>query len=236
MRFGQISNSYLKYSSIIDYLQFDICGLDKNQAIAKLKTTLSKNKHVNSIILHSDWSKKGCSENNLPLRIYDYIEIYNEFSKYINVIGLTLHPMFRSKIDIDGFLNFVSILEKEIDVFIENRSNSKILVSKSAETIELSKYKKMTIDIPQLLISSDYNYKIFIETLNNIDWQNIKEIHLANIKRDGNRTYVGRSLDDGIININDIVPYIKDKYITLEILGGQKAFERNVNIIKNILS
>lgn len=234
MRFGQITNSYKKYSQLCDYIQFDICGLNKEESILKLRDTLHKNPHISSVMLHSDWTKKGYSENNLPVRINDYIEIYNELSKTINVIGITLHPMFRSKSSLEDFLSLVEKLELFLPVYIENRSNSKILVSKPDEIISLSQVKLMTIDIPQLLISCNYEYDLFIKTLNCINWDNIKEIHLANLKRDGNRTYVGRSLDDGVINIKDIVPFIKNKYITLEILGGEKTFERNIDIIKGL--
>lgn len=234
MKFGQITNTYKKYSKICDYIQFDICGLNKDESILKLHKTLSINPHISNIILHSDWTKKGCSENNLPTRIDDYIEIYKELSKHINIIGITLHPMFRSKSSLDNFLSLVEKLEVYLPTYIENRSNSKILISKPDEIVHLSQLKPMTIDIPQLLISCNYNYDLFLKTINCINWNNIKEIHLANLKRDGNRTYVGRSLDDGIIDIKDIIPFINDKYITLEILGGEKVFEKNINIIKSL--
>ena len=130
MEFGQITNNYKKYSKTTDYIQFDICGLNKDEAVIKLKETLLKNNHMKKIILHSDWTKKGCSENNLPNRIEDYIDIHKELSQYIDVIGITLHPMFRSKINMTDFLSLVSKLEKHMTVFIENRSNSKILISK----------------------------------------------------------------------------------------------------------
>lgn len=234
MKFGQITNNYKKYSQQCDYIQFDICGLNKEESILKLKETLDKNPHISNIILHSDWTKKGCSENNLPTRINDYIEIYKELSKYINVIAITLHPMFRSKSSLENFLSLVEKLELHLPVYIENRSNSKILISNPNEIISISQLKLMTIDIPQLLISCDYNYDLFLNTINHINWDNVKEVHLANLKRDGNRTYVGRSLDDGIINIDDFAPLIKGKYITFEILGGEKVFEKNMNTIKSL--
>lgn len=235
MKFGQITNSHKKYSTDIDYLQFDICGLSTIDAVNKLNETLDKNPHVSKIILHSDWTKKGCSENNLPTRIYDYIDIHSELSKYIDIIGITLHPMFKNKISLSNFLELVDRLEEHMSVFIENRSNSRILISTPQEIINLSESRKMTIDIPQLLISCNYNYDLFKTTLSKINWDNVKEIHIANIKRDGNRTYVGRSLNDGIININDITPFLNKKYLTLEILGGVKIFEANVNIINKSL-
>lgn len=234
MKFGQITNNYKKYSQKCDYIQFDICGLNKEESILKLKETLNKNPHISSIILHSDWTKKGFSENNFPTRINDYIEIYKELSKYINVIAITLHPMFRSKITLENFLSLVEKLELHLPVYIENRSNSKILVSNPDKIVSISQLKLMTIDIPQLLISCNYNYDLFLNTINRINWNNVKEVHLANLKRDGNRTYVGRSLDDGIIDINDFISLIKDKYITFEILGGEKVFEKNIDIIKSL--
>lgn len=234
MKFGQITNNYKKYSTQIDYIQFDICGLNKNGAVEKLKETLEKNNHIKDIILHSDWTKKGCSENNLPTRIHDYIEIYNELSKYVNVIGITLHPMFRSKTSLNDFLKLALELNKYMKVFIENRSNSKILISQPSDIIEISNKYHMTIDIPQLFISCKYNYCLFLETLSKINWDNVKEIHLANIKRVENRTFVGRSLNDGELNINDLKPYLKNKLITLEILGGINTFEKNIDILKNL--
>lgn len=235
MKFGQITNTYKKYSPLIDYIQFDICGLNTSEAVEKLNTTLSKNTHIKKIILHSDWTKNGCSENNLPTRIDEYINIFNKLSERINVIGITLHPMFRSKSSIEDFLTLVSELSKYMDVFIENRSNSKILISTPDEIVDLSQTHNMTIDIPQLLISCGYDYQLFLDTLSKINWNNIKEIHLANIKRLNNRTFVGRSLDDGEINIKDLAPYLKDKLITLEILGGVNTFEKNIEFTKEII-
>ena len=235
MKFGQITNNYKRYSTLIDYIQFDICGLNTSEAIEKLDATLSKNQHIKKIILHSDWSKKGCSENNLPTRINEYINIFNKLSERIDVIGITLHPMFRSKTSMEDFLNLVSELSKHMVVFIENRSNSKILISRPDEIISLSQNHYMTIDIPQLLISCGYEYSLFLDTLSNINWDNVKEIHLANIKRLNNRTFVGRSLDDGEIDIKDLAPYLKDKLITLEILGGVNTFENNIELIKEIV-
>lgn len=234
MKFGQITNNHKKYSQKCDYIQFDICGLNKDEAVIKLKETLNKNNHIASIILHSDWTKKGFSENNFPTRINDYIEIYKELSKYINIIAITLHPMFRKKSSLEEFLGLVEKLESYMPVYIENRSNSQILISKPDEIIYISQFKKMTIDIPQLFISCNYNYEKFLNTINYINWYNVQEVHLGNLKRDGNRTYVGRSLDDGIININDFISLLKDKYTTLEILGGEKIFEKNLDIIRNL--
>lgn len=235
MKFGQITNAYKNYSTVIDYIQFDICGLDANEALERLNNTLSKNKHIKKIILHSDWTKNGCSENNLPTRINEYINIFNTLSQNIDVIGITLHPMFRSKSSIENFLILVSELSKHMNVFIENRSNSRILISLPNEVIDLSHSHNMTIDIPQLLISCNYDYQLFLSTLSKINWNNIKEIHLANVKRVNNRTFVGRSLDDGEINIKDLAPYLKNKLITLEILGGVNAFEKNIELLKEII-
>ena len=234
MRFGQITNNYKKYSNKVDYIQFDICGLNKDEAVENLKQTVEKNNHIKQIILHSDWTKKGCSENNLPTRINEYIDIYNELSNYIDVIGITLHPMFKSKVTLDEFLKLASELNNYMDVFIENRSNSRILISEPYDIINLSNSYKMTIDIPQLFISCGYKYDLFLETLSKINWGNIKEVHLANIKREGNRTFVGRSLDDGELNISDLKPYINNKLITLEILGGVNVFEKNIDTLKNL--
>lgn len=234
MIFGQISNSYNKYSSKLDYLQFDICGLSVEEARVKLDDVLEKNNFIDKIILHSDWSKNKISENNLPNRIDDYIQIKNELSKSVNVIGLTLHPMFKNKASLNEFNSLVNELKSEMTVFVENRSNHKILISEPSEVIEYSKSNNMTIDIPQLLISCQYDYDYFLKTLSEINWFNVCEIHLANLKRDGNRTYVGRNLDDGIININDIKPYLFNKLVTLEILHGSKSFEKNVAFLKDM--
>lgn len=234
MNFGQITNPHKKYSHNCDYIQFDICGLNKTEAVEKFKNIYNTNPHISQIILHSDWSKKGCSENNLPNRINDYIDIYTELSKYTKVIALTLHPMFKTKSSLENFLLLVNKLEQYMPVYIENRSNSKILISTPKEIIELSNIKFMTIDIPQLFISCNYDYTLFTETLLNINWSNVKEIHLANIKRDNNRTYVGRSLDDGLLKIQDFISFLDNKYITLEILGGVNIFDENVKKLKNL--
>lgn len=231
IKLGQISNQYNKYSTKLDYLQFDICGLGVDEVNKKALKVLENAPNIKGIILHSDWSKRGCSENNFPYRYKDYINISKELSKYFNIIGITLHPMFRSKISDVEFLSIYKELNKEVPTFIENRSNHKILFSKPDEVIDLSQKYTMTIDIPQLYISCGYNKELFLDTLKGINWCNVKEIHLANLKVDGNRTYVGRSIDDGVLDIEKIKHYLKDKYITLEILGGIATFERNKEII-----
>ena len=63
----------------------------------------------------------------------------------------------------------------------------------------------MTIDIPQLYISCGYNQKELLKTLSRINMTNVKEIHLANIKRDSSHTYVGRKLNDGELDIEEKV-------------------------------
>jgi hypothetical protein len=59
IKIGQIS--YPKLSGVADYLQLDICGLDKEQALNKYR---SYNANI-PVILHGDWEKKGNNANNL---------------------------------------------------------------------------------------------------------------------------------------------------------------------------
>lgn len=231
---GQISNRFDKYSKNLDYLQLDICGIKAIDISNKIENILEKNNQIKEVLLHSDWTKKGCSENNFPHRLYEYIEIKEILKKYVKVSGITLHPMFRNKIKVEDFIDKVNVLNKHINVFIENRSNSRILFSKPNEIIELSQNMNMTLDIPQLFISCNYNKDEYTKTLDSINWDNIKEIHLANIQKKDKNTFVGRQLDDGILDIDILNKRITDQYITLEILGGSNIFDKNKVYLNNI--
>lgn len=229
---GQIS--YPKISTKTDYLQLDICGLQKEEAISKY---LKYNKNI-PIILHGDWTKKGFSENNIKERYVDYIEIINGLKEFTNIIGITIHPPFRKKVSKEEFLNYCKEITRQTDVdcFIENRSNEKIWFSTIDEIIELSKTHYMTIDIPQLFIRSEYNYDLLLKNLDLINWNNVKEIHLANIVKTDKNTFVGRQLEDGIFNVVDFKSILqKTPYITLEILGGINIFEKNKTLLEKII-
>lgn len=230
MKVGQIN--YKKLSNKADYLQLDICGCNTKEAINKYN---SFNKDV-AIILHGDWTKKGCSENNLETRIDEYINITNELKKITKVIGFTLHPPTRHKMSLEKLKEYRDLLEEKtsVDVFIENRSSSRLNLSKANEIIDFSKENKMTIDIPQLYISCHYDCNLLYNTLSKINLNNIKEIHLANVQRQGKNTYVGRKLNDGVLDINKILTYFNDdSFYTLEILGGVSTFDKMFDILKN---
>ncbi|WCK57072.1 hypothetical protein PP175_28195 (plasmid) [Aneurinibacillus sp. Ricciae_BoGa-3] len=124
--------------------------------------------------------------------------------------------------------------QTDISVFIENRSNEKIWLSNPEEIIEFSTKHLMTIDFAQLFISCGFNQDVFRRTLEKIQWRNIKELHVANIKRDGNRTYVARKLDDGMLRLQDLTSHFEYvPYATLEILGGVPTFEDQVEQLRS---
>lgn len=233
MLFGQIS--YKGLSNISDYVQLDICGLNKEEVLNKYLTYF-KGKDV---ILHGDWYKKvnglRCSENNiLTFRKDEYIEIINELKKFTNILGITLHPIHRNKGDIKIFTNIKNEIQRicEIDVFVENRSSKSIYLSDPLEIVNYSQNNFMTIDIPQLFISCDFSNEKMYEILRMLNKDNIKEIHIANIMRDNNRTFVARKLNDGMINLQNVVKIFDNQYYTLEIFGGLKTFETESELLK----
>lgn len=232
--FGQIS--FKGFSERADYIQLDICGLNVPEAIAKYEYYVDKNRRIEiPVVLHGDWSKNGCSENNLEERYPEYLEIFRALRKRTQVIGLTLHPPYRRKMERDRLMEICSIMEKfGLSVFIENRSNRKIYLSKPNEIVEFSNQYKMTIDIPQLYISCGYSDEVLKTTLNNIHWGNVKEVHMANLLKRGNNTFVGRKIADGEIDIDYVLKYVSGvEFITLEILGGVNTFETQIlEIIK----
>lgn len=232
MNIGQIS--YPKLTSAADYLQLDICGLSKDEA---LKRYLAYNTSK-PVILHGDWTKKGFSENSLldGKRRLEYSEIIKSLQEVCPILGFTVHPPKRSKSDFSAFLEAVDDLENlcGLQVFLENRSSKTLLISTPEEIISLSKQHFMTIDIPQLYISCNYDQSEMEEVLKLLHKPNIKEIHLANIARDGNRTFVGRKLEDGVLDIPRILSYLsEDMCFTLEILGGVPTFESQQSILRN---
>lgn len=232
MRFGQMSIK--NTSSSADYLQLDICGKKSDEAIAhylNYKTFLP-------VILHGDWQKKGCSENNIKERLPEYIKIVNKLKKYTTIIGFTMHPPHRKKVPLDEFLNYCRILEDKtsIPVFVENRSNKKIWLSQIEEIIDFSKHHVMTIDIPQLYIASNYNFDTLLAVLDSLYWDNIRELHIANLKRINGRTFVARKINDGEIKYEDLAIYLKRvNNLTLEILGGINIFNEQIAEIKGLL-
>ena len=228
LKLGQMSLKSI--SNKADYLQLDICGLNVEEAVNRY---LNYNYDI-PVILHGDWTKKGASENNLDKRYKEYINIINELKKYTNVLGFTLHPPTRAKMSLSEMNNIVKEIEKvtSINVFVENRSSSRINLSTPEEIIEYSKEHYMTIDIPQLYISCSYNEDLLIDVLKKINMDNVKEIHLANILRKENHTYVARKINDGCLDIMNIIKLLnKDSYYTLEILGGVNTFNTQSSLL-----
>lgn len=227
MKFGQMSIKGL--SNKADYLQLDICGLTPDEAVARYK---AYNQEI-PVVLHGDWTKKGFSENNIKERLQDYVQAVLRLKEITTVLGFTMHPTFRKKVSFEDFYGYCKELEKKVDVevWIENRSNSRIWLSTPKEIIEFSKMHTMTIDIPQLYISCGYSNEVLKETILNIEWENVKELHIANCKRTEKNTFVARKLRDGDINLDDIFVYFLDiPYWTFEILGGVPTFESQAEL------
>lgn len=235
MKIGQMTLPRL--STDADYIQLDICGLNKVEALERLRYYETDK----PIVLHGDWTKKGASENDLlkAERRSEYIEIIQALKSETEIIGFTMHPPFRNKSSLEDFIALVNELETAtgIDFFIENRSNSKILISTPEEIIALSQHKKMTIDIPQLYISCGYSEEVLHDTLNQCHWENIRELHFANIMRKDGRSYVARKLEDGVLDMKHLLPFVeKCPLITLEILGGNNAFETQRELLLSWLN
>lgn len=231
MKVGQMS--LRNVSDKCDYIQLDICGLNKEEALDKYKK-YNSNK---PIILHGDWTKNGASENNIKERYKDYIDIINSLKKETEILGITIHPPFKRKVSLDDFSDICNIIYKEtgVLVFVENRSNKRIHLSSPEEIINYSKNHLMTIDIPQLYISCGYKEGLLIETLKDINMNNVKEIHFANILRTEKNSFVARKIDDGELNLDDILNYLpSDIYYTLEILGQVKTFDEMYDLLKYI--
>lgn len=227
MKFGQMSIK--KLSEQAEYLQLDICGHTPEEAVARYEayqTTIP-------IVLHGDWTKKGFSENNIKSRLADYIEIVKRLQEKTTVLGFTMHPTFRKKVSFEDFYDYCRELEKQtgIEVWIENRSNSRIWLSEPKEIIEFSKQHTMTIDIAQLYISCGYSNDVLIDTLLEINWENVREIHMANVKRTDKNTFVARKVLDGDIEITSFfLLFIYVPYWTFEILGGVSTFESQIDL------
>lgn len=230
MLIGQMSIP--KLSSKADYLQLDVCGLSVEDAINRYLKYDSKL----PVIIHGDWTKKGASENNLKIRLNDYIEIINRLKEITTVYGITIHPPTRKTMSLDEMIDICNKIKEDtnIDVFVENRSNKRMWLSDIDEIIQFSKNNLMTIDIPQLYISCGYNQDLLIDTLEKINMENVVEIHLANILKKEKNTFVARKLIDGDLDLDKIIPLLNKKaYYTLEILGGLPTFESQRELLLN---
>lgn len=224
MLIGQMSFKTL--STNADFLQLDICGLSPQEALSRY---LGYNYPI-PIIIHGDWSKKGFSEDNLALRYIDYIQIIQSLSLITKVLGITIHPPSRKCMDIKKVCEICNTISKytNVPVFIENRSNKNLNLSLPNEITEFSKNHFMTLDIPQLYISCGYDMTKLLKTISQLNLNNIKEIHIANILRRGTHTFVARKLDDGDIDIIKILSLLPSKaFYTLEILGGTNVFNNS---------
>lgn len=238
MKIGQMTNKEMVLNPKASYLQFDICGLNRNDAIKKIEQYKEKNPYIKEVILHADWEKKGNSENNINTRYLEYIEIIKEVGKEVDILGITIHPVFRRKYDFLDFLKYCDIIGEYTNVFIENRSSSRIYLSKPNEIIEFSQNNIMTIDIPQLYISCKYDKDLFYDTLSKINHNNVREYHISNIKRTERNSFVARRLNDeeGILDYKEIVKYLnKDSFVTFEILWGDKYFKEQYYYFKSIV-
>ncbi|MFJ8531153.1 hypothetical protein [Bacillus sp. NPDC094106] len=221
MKFGQMSIK--KASTQADYVQLDICGLTAEEALEKYTAYAPL-----PVILHGDWTKKGYSENNILSRYKEYIRIIYLLQKETKVYGITIHPPSKKKMGWHIFKQLCLKIEEETDcpVFIENRSNARLHVSLPEEVIAISHEVKMTIDIPQLYIACGYDDSHFIDVLQKINWINVKELHLANLKKTEKNTLVARKLKDGLLDYNILLSYLPNPvFITFEILGGVPTFE-----------
>ena len=234
--FGQMSIKNI--SNKANYLQLDICNLSKKEALEKYN---NYNKEI-PIILHGDWTKKGASEDNLDNRHSEYINIIKALKEKTLVLGITIHPPKKSRMSENELISYMSKISKEtnVSVFLENRSNNKYIISTPEEVINFSKKHLMTIDIPQLYIACQFNEVIFKNTLDNINWENIKELHVGGLvrklKSEGakrNMTLVAQQLTKGILDYKLYMKYFKKvPYKTFEILGSHNTFNEQVNIYK----
>lgn len=230
MKFGQMN--IRKVSGKADYVQLDICGLTVEEALDKYKIYAPL-----PVILHGDWTKKGQSENNVLSRYKEYIQIILALQQVTVVYGITIHPPSKKKMGWHIFKSLCTRVEEETNcpVFVENRSNSRLHVSFPEEVVELSHEVKMTIDIPQLFIACGYDKSCFIGTLENMNWKNVKELHLANLKKTEKNTLVARKLNDGLLNYEEVLSYLpNDAFVTLEILGGVPTFETQRDVLLNM--
>jgi len=230
MQFGQMSIQ--KISPKADYLQLDICGHSPIEALKRYEDYQT----LIPIVLHGDWTKKGFSENNIESRLNEYIGIVQKLKEKTKVHGFTMHPTFRTKVSFDDFWGFCKELEDKtgVEVWIENRSNSRIWLSNPHEIVEFSHKHTMTIDLAQLYISCGYSVEVLKETLSNINWTNVREMHVSNVKRTERNTFVARKLPDGAIDFSDIYQQFEQvPFWTLEILGGVPTFESQVELINN---
>lgn len=228
-KFGIMSINSKTLSSEADYIQLDICGLLSKEVLARYQ-----NYRTNiPVILHGDWTKKGCSENNFFKRADEYKEIIKTLQfAGIKILGFTIHPITKNRGNnlFDDFVNACDklFIDTEIPVFIENRSSSKIFLSSPKEIEFFSSIHKMTIDIPQLFISCNFSNEMLKKCLKNINLNNVKELHLGNVIRKDNHTYVARNLYDGEIDYSAInFIFTEEKFITFEILGGNTIFNKN---------
>lgn len=223
MKLGQMFNNNL--SSKADYYQLSICGKTAED-FRDFKFETIKGK---KLILHGDWEKKGFTPNSIFIkeRQKEISEICSLFSEYI--LGLTVHPPTK-KYSINDFLKEVYNLKTLCDtnVFIENRSSKNFIINDINTINKIPDDFTMTIDIPQLFINGNYNIDIFRDNISKLSLKNnIKEVHIGGVQKGR----VAQKLHTSILPLDEYYNFIKDKYVTLEILGGEKIFNESIDFL-----
>lgn len=231
--FGQIGSKNL--SKKADYIQLDCCGLTAKEVVEKYLSY----KTQKPVMLHGDWEKKGCSANSLfsKERRKEYLNITSRLNKLTVILGFTIHPPTKSKASLKELIEIQRDLihYSGVPFYMENRSQGRFKLSKLDEILEYIRSSMMTIDLPQLYISTYKEGIDFYEALRMLSLYslNIRELHIGNVKRINGRHYVGRKIDDGLIDIKKSIKILGYKGpMTFEVLGGIKAFEEGIKILK----
>lgn len=200
MKIGQrySGNGYI--SNRADYIQFDICGLDTTEIVQRYFSY----KIDRPMVLLGDYisEQRNVKIDNMlgAERIYEVKEAIKTLQAFkAEIWGITLEPLSRKglekipEIDFSDFVNKISEI-LGIPVFIKNTSNKDLFLSNPEEIISFSKSNLVTIDIEELYKTCDSNIDILLKTANDLNKENIKEVHIRQLGKDKSKDlYRGKS-------------------------------------------
>ncbi len=208
MMFGQRYKGRGRVSSLANYVQLEITGLNATD-IVRTYFELQIDK---PIILFLDNIQKqeedAFSDDILKAeKIYDVKDAIVSLQAFgADVIGLTLTPVSReglhilsdtwnSKINskehpsefINKTIDFDDWIKKlndiyDIPVLAKNTSNKNLFLSYPEEIIEFSKHNKLTLDSVDLISILDKKDEKYLEFIHRINQENIQEIHVKDIE------------------------------------------------------
>ncbi|HDR8453981.1 TPA: hypothetical protein QC364_000773 [Bacillus cereus] len=186
MKFGQRYKGRGEVSPLADYVQFDISGLSAIEIVQNYFILDINNK---PILLLGDYSdeEKGSSEDDMLKadRIYEIKDAISSLRAFgAEIMGITIYPFSREGLySLSRTIKFDDFIFKlkeiyDIPVLVRNSNKKDLFLSTSEEIIRFSQKNKIAISPMSLYEALDYDLDKYLDTVLNINLENIQEIQI----------------------------------------------------------